>query len=142
MYGVEKTHHKNLKIMRPSRESYGIVVDETWSYRYDKKDEYTHHLTNTKMARGQFSWLVRRGDAMLSDNTEVAEKEFTRTFEASDGGKFALPVYAYLDEDDDLPSRWKIGQHGKSESRFMHESNEITNLRDRCQGSRYRAMRY
>lgn len=113
IYGVEKTHHKNLKKMRFSQKSFGIVVDEVASSKYDEDDFYMHPLTGTTMARGQFAWLIRSGDLLLSEATEVAEKEFSRTFKASDGRRFELPVYMYSDEDDDEPPVWRTGKHGE-----------------------------
>lgn len=99
--------------MKTSQRSYGIVVDEIWSHEYDEEDWYEDPLTTTAMAKEQFTWMIRKGDLLLSDKTEVAEKDFTRTFRASDNRRFDIPIYMYSEEDDDVPPRWAIGQEGK-----------------------------
>lgn len=116
IYGVEISRQKNLRLMSMSQKSYAIVVDEPATYMANEEDVYTHSLTTMKLARQQFAWLVRKGDLILSDEPKMAEKEFTRTFVASDSRRFDFPVYVYPDEDDDVPERWVNGQHGKSQA--------------------------
>lgn len=132
IYGIERKHYHNVKVMKTSQKSYGIVVDETASYMYDEDDWYTHPLTKATMAGGQFSWLVRKGDVMLSEKTEVARKEFTRTFKASDGRKFDMAIYTYNDEDDDVPDRWKTGKLGKYRNTAKKHTSHVANVWPRC----------
>lgn len=99
-----------------AEKSYGIVIDEPASYMTEEDDAYIHPLTNERLARQQFAWLVRKGDLILSDEPKMAEKEFTRTFVVSNSRKFDVPVYVYPDEEDDVPERWANGQHGKFRS--------------------------
>ena len=114
VYGIEKSRHSELRLMAKSMSSYGIVVNEPFSmYKYESRDRYIDQLSGREVARKQFAWLIRRGDVVLSDGTQIAEKEFSVSFEANKSLKFVLPIYIYNDEADAVPNRWETGQHGK-----------------------------
>jgi hypothetical protein len=93
--------------------SYGIALDEVNSvYKYDRRDWFTDEVTNTVMAQKQLTWLIRRGDLLLSDAKKETEKEFMFPFQETDDRKFKLPIYEYPGDDDDVPDRFETGQHG------------------------------
>jgi hypothetical protein len=114
MYGIEKGEHKKLTTMSTCSRSYGVALNEVYSpIKYDRKDQYLDPVTNCEMAQQQITWLVRRGDLILSDDKKVIEKEFLFHFKETDERKFSLPVYEYPDEDDDVPERFATGENGK-----------------------------
>jgi hypothetical protein len=115
MYGIEKAHHKHVTLTATCSRSYGVALDELYSvYKYDRRDTYTDPVTDRVMAQKQLTWLIRRGDLLLSDAKKVTEKEFMFPFQETDDRKFKLPIYQYQgdDEDDDVPDRFETGQHG------------------------------
>ena len=94
--------------------SYGVALNEVYSpIKYDRKDQYLDPVTNCEMAQQQITWLIRRGDLILSDDKKETEKEFLFHFKDTDERKFSLPVYEYPDEDDDVPERFATGENGK-----------------------------
>lgn len=91
--------------------SYGVNLNEMDSiHKYSREDVYVDPVTNNAMARTQLTWLIRKGDLILSDEKREAEKEFMHTFSDPDDRKFKLPIYEYAD--DDLPDRYETGQNG------------------------------
>jgi hypothetical protein len=82
-------------------------------YKYDRRDRYTDLMTNNDMAQQQLTWLIRRGDLILSDARTETEKEFKFHFLETDDRKFSLPIYEYPHDDDDVPDRFETGQNGK-----------------------------
>ena len=111
IYGIEKAKHNNVTLITTCPKSYGIVLDESYSgYKYDRRDRYTHSVTNSVMAQKQLTWLIRKGDLLLSDAKRESEKEFKFPFQKTDDLKFKLPIYEY--PDDDLPDRFETAQAG------------------------------
>ena len=90
-----------------------MVLNETYSvYRNSSKDIYTDTLTDNIMAKQQITWLIRRGDLLLSDVKKETKKEFMFRFQESEDRKFRLPIYEYPNDDDDVPDRFEVGQTG------------------------------
>lgn len=111
IYGVEKDSHNNVTFMTACPKSYGIVCDETYSgHESDQRDRYTDSATNKVMVRKQLTWLIRKGDLLLSDAKTENEKEIKFPFQKPDDLKFKLPVYEY--PDDDLPDRFETAESG------------------------------
>jgi hypothetical protein len=93
--------------------SYGVALNEMYSvYKYDHRDRYIDSVTNNVMAHKQLTWVVRRGDLLLSDTKKETEKEFPFFFQETDDRKYRLPIYVYPDDDDDVPDRFETGQNG------------------------------
>jgi hypothetical protein len=114
IYGIEKASYKNVSVMSMCPRSYGIVLNEAYSARkFDSRDQVVDPLTNKLMAQGQITWLIRRGDLLLSDATKETIKQFTYTFPENAERTFNFPIYEYPDDDDDVPDRYETGQNGK-----------------------------
>ncbi len=114
IYGIEKSQHKNVTFMSTCSRSYGIVLNEMYSvHKYSRADKYTDAVTNNVMAHKQLTWLIRRGDLILSDSKRESDKTFMFPFQETDDRKFKLPIYEYPDDDDDAPERFETGQNGK-----------------------------
>jgi len=111
LYGIEKANYNNVTFMTTCQKSYGIVLNEGYSeYKYDHRDRYTDSVTNSIMAYKQLTWLIRRGDLLLSDAKRETEKEFMFAFQKTEDLKFKLPIYEYLY--DDVPDRFETAQEG------------------------------
>jgi hypothetical protein len=111
IHGIEKTHHSNVVFMRTSPRSFGIVLDEAYTpTKYSPKDQDTDVITNNVIAPKQITWLVKKGDLILSDEGKTSEKAFTFPFQEKSARKFGLPIYEY--EDDDLPDRFQSAREG------------------------------
>lgn len=111
IYGVEKSYHKKLAVMTACPRSYGIILHHTYSgVLHDSRDRQRDAITNRDMANGQLTWLLRKGDLLLSDEPRESEKEFAFNFREMDERKVILPIYEYLD--DDIPDRYETAQQG------------------------------
>jgi len=98
--------------MRTSPRSLGIVLNEAYSAtKYDPKDHDIDAVTNNSIAPNQLTWLLKKGDLILSNEGRTSEKLFTFPFQENDKPLFDLPVYEY--EEDDLPDRFQNSREGK-----------------------------
>jgi hypothetical protein len=112
IHGIEKTHHANVVFMRTSPRSFGIVIDEVYSAaKYSCEDQEVNAITNNVMAPKQITWLVKKGDLILSNEGRTSEKFFVFHFQESGERRFEVPLYEY--EDDDLPDRFQNAQAGR-----------------------------
>jgi hypothetical protein len=112
IHGIEKSHHSNVVFMRTSPRSFGIVLDEAYTpTKYGAKDRDTDFMTANVIAPRQITWLVKKGDVILSDEGKTSEKAFTFPFQETGVRKFGLPIYEY--EDDDLPDRFQNAREGE-----------------------------
>jgi hypothetical protein len=117
IFGIEKSSHSNITIMKSCEKSYGLKLDHQFTGRtHDRRDHYEDTMTGHVMAKGQLTWLIRRGDLVLSDVPKVVEKVIAFNFMRADDRNFALPVYEY--SDDDIPDRFETAQEGKCNSRI------------------------
>ena len=111
IYGIEKAHYNSVTYMTTCPKSYGIVLNESYSwYKSDRRDRYTDSVTNTVMASKQIKWLIRRGDLLLSHAKWETATEYTFSFQKTAELKFELPIYEY--SYDDLPHRFETAQEG------------------------------
>jgi hypothetical protein len=135
MYGIEKSHLQKKTTLSPCLRSYGVALDEEYSVRkYSSEDRYRDELTDKDMAQRQLTWLIRRGDLVLSDAKKEFEKEFKFHISESGDRKFDFPVFEYPDDDDDEPDQFEIGQHGTHP--FQIINNSIANfIISRVEGS-------
>lgn len=109
IHGIEKANRPNVIFMRTCPRSYGIVLNEAFlGSKFRREDRYTDPITGDVVAHGQITWLVKKGDLILSNEGKASEKEFRVTFhgtgEAGERRK-KLTIYEY--EDDDLPDRFQ-----------------------------------
>jgi len=80
----------------------------------ETRDHYTDLVTNKIVANGQLTWLIKRGDLLLSDSQKETEEAFTLNFHETNDNQFndvfELPIYEY--PDDDIPDRYETAQEG------------------------------
>jgi hypothetical protein len=63
---------------------------------------------------GEFKWLARKGDLVLSNQTQVINSEWFK-IPRNNMANFQLLLYVFndLDDDDDVPDFFEDGQNGK-----------------------------
>lgn len=100
IYGIEKSRHKDTRFMAAMTKSYAILID------------------------GQFKWLIRRGDLVLSNEKRRVNSEWFK-IQQRDMVNYQLPVYVYLDVDgnDDVPELEQTGMSGKQFLRCIKRPN-------------------
>lgn len=108
IHGIEKSHRSNIVFMRTSPRSLGIVLNEAYfATKYNREDHDIDAVTNNSIAPHQISWLVKKGDLILSNEGRTTEKLFTFPFHENVERKFELPVYEY-----DLPDQFRSAREG------------------------------
>lgn len=124
IYGIEKYQHKKNTSMSACSRSYGIAYNETAAiYKYNAADTYRNEVTNTMMALQQLSWLIRRGDLILSDEQREEEKQIQFPFLDAKERKFKILIYEYLHDDDNIPDRFETGQNGMGNRVFFFSTS-------------------
>jgi hypothetical protein len=114
MHGIEKSSRPNVVYMKTCPRSYGIVLNETFKgSKFRSEDLCADSITGEAQAQGQITWLVKKGDLVLSNEGKTSEKEFRVTFTSGrdmNERKKQLSIYEY--EDDDLPDRYRNAHQG------------------------------
>ncbi|KIW07011.1 uncharacterized protein PV09_01906 [Verruconis gallopava] len=98
--GVEKKHLKTLVRTSRSQKSYGIAVDESFSYANDARDLDTNRLTGKRVARNQMKWLINKGDLILNTTPTIKEHKFVKRFVDHEAGskKGSVVIYSWPDD--------------------------------------------
>jgi hypothetical protein len=110
--------------MKTSPRSLGVALNEAYTpTRFNEKDKATHAVTNNTIAHKQITWLVKKGDLILSNEGRITEKFFTFPFQETGPRKFELPIYEY--EDDDLPDRYENAREGE-QNQSSSQKNLLT----------------
>jgi hypothetical protein len=92
---------------------YAVVLDDPFqSHKNNPKDFVIDPLTNTPIAQKQLTYIVRRGDLILSDEKKEIEREVCFRFRENDERVFQFPIYEYADNDEDMPDRFHTGENG------------------------------
>ncbi|OCK81694.1 actin-like ATPase domain-containing protein [Lepidopterella palustris CBS 459.81] len=96
---------QDLVYMRKCRRSYGISVSEPFSeYKHAKDDEYIDPFDNKKKAKDQMTWLIKKGDALLSNKSKHASIDICRSFGVKDSRVFRTILVAC--DENDPPQRY------------------------------------
>jgi hypothetical protein len=110
LYGLEKDVHDHVK-METCPRSYGVMLNRAFSgAKFKREDAYTDPATGKVMASGQMTWLVRKGDLILSNEPKESDQEFSFKFREADNRVFNFSVYEY--SEDDIPDRFESAQDG------------------------------
>jgi hypothetical protein len=121
IFGIEKPL---LPSMSACSRSYGVSVTESFSdIRHNVKDCSVHPVAKVPMAEGQFLWLIKKGDLILSNEPKVVKQLFTKMFLEAEERTGTIPIYSY--DDDDLPERFANAQCGKL-IRYNHSPCSLT----------------
>jgi hypothetical protein len=109
IYGIEKSDHKNLTMVKTYPRSFGVIINQVFlGSKHDRRDRYIDSATNRAMANGQLTWLIQKGDIPLPNTQREAEKSFAFHFRETDNRLFKLHIHEC--PYDDIPGRFKIAQ--------------------------------
>jgi len=109
IFGIEKLDHKSLTIMKTCERNYGLILNYGVAQHIGgggNRGHYTDLVTNRIVAEGQLTWMIKKGDLLLSDTQKEVEEGFSLSFRETDNKVFTLPIYEY--PDDDRPDRYEI----------------------------------
>lgn len=85
----------DLIYLRKCRRHYGTPASEPFSaFKHTEEDAYIDEHDGEKYAKGQMSWLIKKGDPLLSSQARHAEIELYRTFDATDSRVFKARLVA------------------------------------------------
>jgi hypothetical protein len=102
--GLEK-EGRNPIIMRKCKRHYGVSVSEPFSsFKHREQDSYIDPFDGEKKAQGQMDWLLKRGDALLSNKPKHASIEICRKFGLQDPRVFRTNLLAL--DDENAPQRY------------------------------------
>lgn len=94
--------------MRKCRRHYGISASQLFSsFKHANEEYYEDQFDGEKKAKQQMEWLIKKGDALLSNQTKHASIIICRKFGLRDLRKFRTTVFAC--ELDDAPKRLDLG---------------------------------
>lgn len=95
--------------VRKCRRHYGISASQLFSsFRHANEEYYEDQFDGEKKARQQMEWLIKKGDALLSNQTKHVSIIICRKFGLRDLRKFRTTVFAC--ELDDAPKRLDLGE--------------------------------
>jgi hypothetical protein len=93
---------------------YGVSLDQEQVKETSiEKHQYYDPVTGKTMGKDQMTWIVHRGDLVLLSSEESQGTLFALNFRQSDTKVFTIPIYQYLDDDDNPPIRLKGAAKGK-----------------------------
>lgn len=120
MHGVEKASLNHIRT-GCSPNNYGIAFDtEQVKGTDDEEHQFVSEVTGKTMGRERMIWIIRRGDLILLSSAESPETLLKFTFKEKGKKDFVVPIYQYLDDDDDnLPTRLKGAAKGMSRGPSM-----------------------
>jgi hypothetical protein len=104
--GIEKDSMTNLVRTSFCTKSYGIAVDESFSYANDERDLDINPVTGKKIARNQMRWMINKGDLIMSSEPTLKEHKFVVRFKEDEPEKMKGSVQIYSwPEDKHRPMR-------------------------------------
>jgi hypothetical protein len=102
--GLEKGRGNPI-CMRKCRRYYGVSVSEPFSsFKHLERDSYIDPFDGEKKAQGQVNWLLKKGDALLSNKPKHASIDICRKFGLHDPRVFRTYLLAL--DDDNAPQRY------------------------------------
>lgn len=89
--------------VRLSRKHYGTYASETFVPGvHDPQDSYIDRFDGRRMAKGQMTWLVDKGERLPEASPKIAEIELGAQFKRTDNRLFGAVLVGC---DDDVPPR-------------------------------------
>jgi hypothetical protein len=102
--GIEKGQGNQVSV-RKCRRYYGVPVSEPFSsFKHREQDSYIDPFDGEKKAQGQVDWLLKKGDALLSNKPRHASIDICRKFGFTDPRVFRTKLLVL--DDDDAPQRY------------------------------------
>jgi len=102
--GLEKGRG-NVTYVRRCRRHYGISVSQPFSsFQHSEDDAYIDPFDGKRKARGQMTWLLKKNDALLSNQPNHASIDLCRRFSPGDNKMFETRLVVL--NDDAPPQRY------------------------------------
>jgi len=102
--GIEKDPNMNFTTVKPCQKSCGLFLAKAYSLVDDtRKDLLFDPVSGLPMVVSQMQWLIRKGDAILSNQARVEEQKFAIRFTENGDKSGKLPIYTYPQEQ--IPAR-------------------------------------
>lgn len=112
LYGIEKNRLKNYVKTCGCPHYYGIAQDQE-EPKGTGKQQYQDPVTGKILGRNRLSWVIHQGDLVLLSSLECQETLLAFRFRERDPRTFTIPVYKYLEEDNNLPRRVRENDIGE-----------------------------
>ncbi len=102
--GIEKLTNRALTSMSPCNRSYGLSSNVPFSnIAHDIRDRVIDPISHAIIAKNQLTWLIKKGDLILSDVVKEATTTFTQNMTEGSLMTGTIPIYAY--DGDEFPDR-------------------------------------
>jgi hypothetical protein len=119
LFGMEKSDRQTQATVTACQKSYGISMSKQYTKRlFSDQDKQTDTITNQIYAKGQLTWLLRKGDMLQPNKPRSFIEEVCWYFVEGQDRYVSVPIYEYLD--DDVPMRYENAHEGELRSFEMH----------------------
>lgn len=103
--------------IRKCRRHYGVSVSQPFSsFKHAEENAYVDPFDGERKSRGQMIWLLKKGDALLSNQPKHASIDICRKFGLKDSRVFQTNLIAC--DYDDAPTHYAEATNRKSHTRF------------------------
>ena len=103
--------------IRKCRRHYGVSVSQPFSsFKHAEENVYVDPFDGERKSRGQMIWLLKKGDALFSNQPKHASIEICRKFGLKDSRVFQTNLIAC--DYDDAPKHYAEATNRKSHTRF------------------------
>lgn len=130
-----KTDH--FVYMEACRRNYGVKTSQPFSsFSHSEGETYLDPFDSEKKAENQMTWLVRKGDLMLSNTPKYASLEICCKFGANYTGNFCTRLFA---NDDDEPPPGHLHNEMREAAKLVYHLSDIPEsafVSGRARGSR------
>lgn len=110
MHGLQRRTER-ISYVRPAVRNYGVRTQQPFSaFKHSGDVILQDPFDNQQKAENQMTWLVRKGDSILSDTPIYATMDICRKFRAQDSRSFRTHLLA--NDDDFAPTEYL--QNGKT----------------------------
>ena len=105
--------------IRKCRRHYGVSVSQPFSsFKHAEENAYVDPFDGERKSRGQMIWLLKKGDAILSNQPKHASIEICRKFGLKDNRVFQTSLIAC--DYDDAPKHYAEATNRKPHTRFEY----------------------
>lgn len=104
MYGLQRRTESTV-YMRPAAHNYGVKTQQPFSaFKHSGNAIYQDPFDAQQKAENQMTWLVNKGDLILSDTPIYASLDICRKFRAQDSKSFC--THLLVNDDDRAPMEY------------------------------------
>jgi len=112
--GIEKHESSNLRRATSYRHSYAVCLDESHALAHHGDQEDTlDHGAGTFADKGQLTWLLNKGDLILSSESMKRSKTVHIRLLKQRQEKIALTIWQYSSDEEHRPASLQDATGGK-----------------------------